>query len=138
MNKLLAAVAILVLLAGCTTNQPTAPTDQPSTPTQPTTPTQPSAPTQPTTPSQPTGPEIPANTVWIEANGFNPNVIRIPARTAITWQNKDTVPHALQGDGFMSSTLNQQETFMNFFTTPGTYEYHCSIHPSMTGTIIVE
>jgi plastocyanin len=101
-------IVLLVLLAGCTQTQ-----EQPVPPTG-------------------------VNTILIENFAFNPSVMTVPVGTSVTWVNKDSAPHTVQGEDFSSSTLNKEETFMNKFDTPGTFVYHCSIHPSMTGTIIVE
>ncbi len=57
----------------------------------------------------------------------------------ITWINNDQAPHTVTDTGvFDSGILNAGESWTHTFTTPGTYVYHCTIHPWMTGTVIVE
>jgi plastocyanin len=57
----------------------------------------------------------------------------------VTWTNTDSAPHTVTADGgaFSSATLADGSTFSHRFTTTGTFAYHCAIHPSMTGTVIV-
>jgi plastocyanin len=63
--------------------------------------------------------------------------------TAVTWVNDDGAPHAIASDAgspaaFSSNTLSTGASYTFTFTQAGTYTYHCSIHPSMTGTVIVQ
>ncbi len=63
------------------------------------------------------------------------------AGTTVTWTNKDDIPHgiAATGNAFARSTaLDTDNSYSFTFTTPGTYQYFCYIHPHMTGTIVVE
>lgn len=71
---------------------------------------------------------------------FNPATITINSGMTVVWTNNDSAPHAIASDNgsFSSNPLSNGQTFTNTFTTPGTYTYHCSIHPSMQGTIIVK
>lgn len=57
----------------------------------------------------------------------------------ITWINKDSTPHHVVSDTglFDSGNLNKGQTYNYTFYQAGNYSYHCSIHPSMTGTIFV-
>ena len=91
--------------------------------------------------------ELPATpTVNIQNFAFTPAVIPVPAGTTVTWVNLDTTDHAIvsdaqgttaQGALFTSSSLPKGASYSFKFATPGTYPYHCSIHPSMKGTVVV-
>ena len=72
---------------------------------------------------------------------FNPQKLTVKAGTTVTWTNKDDIPHgiAATGNAFArSNALDTDNTYSFTFTTPGTYQYFCYIHPHMTGTIVVE
>lgn len=77
------------------------------------------------------------------ANAFDPPTftISLASKTAVKWVNDDGTSHSIQPDvaGTFtgSGNLGPNSTFQAVFTAPGTYDYHCGIHPSMTGTIIV-
>ena len=80
------------------------------------------------------------NEVWIKGTAFDPSTITIAAGTTITWTNKDAVTHNVTSNTaglFTSSSLGTNGTFTNTFTTPGTFQYKCTIHPTMTGSVIV-
>ena len=82
----------------------------------------------------------PATQVKIDNFAFSPNPVTVPAGTTIRWTNKDDIPHNVVSDdkSFKSKTLNTDETFTYTFTKSGTYTYVCSIHPKMTGKIVVQ
>jgi plastocyanin len=74
----------------------------------------------------------------------NPFTVSIASGGSVTWRNDDHgVPaHTVTSDpgdpaAFASASLAQGVSFTFVFATPGTYNYHCSIHPGMTGTITV-
>ncbi len=77
--------------------------------------------------------------VAIQDFAFSPQVLEIPVGTTVTWTNNDTSQHtATANDGsFDSGVLAQGGTFSFTFDTPGTYDYICSLHPNMTGQIVV-
>lgn len=77
--------------------------------------------------------------VAIQDFAFAPQVLEIPVGTTVTWINNDPSQHtATASDGsFDSGVLAQGGTFSFTFDTPGTYDYICSLHPNMTGQIIV-
>ena len=58
----------------------------------------------------------------------------------MTWTNRDDIPHTVVStDGvFKSKAVDTDEKFSYTFAKPGTYAYFCSIHPKMTGTIVVQ
>ena len=78
-------------------------------------------------------------TIDIQNFAFSPASITIPVGTTITWTNKDSTPHTVTGrnGAFNSGSLGRGQTFQFTFNTPGTFDYFCSIHPSMTATVIV-
>jgi amicyanin len=72
---------------------------------------------------------------------FSPETLAVPAGTKVTWTNKDEVPHTVASSDkrFTSSTgLDTGEQYSYTFTTAGTYEYFCTLHPFMKGKIVVE
>jgi len=69
---------------------------------------------------------------------FGPQQMEVKAGTTVTWMNGDDIPHTIVSAGmFRSKPLDTDEAFSFTFTAPGTYEYFCSLHPHMTGTIVV-
>jgi acid phosphatase len=76
--------------------------------------------------------------VAIENFSFTPATLTVSAGTIVTWTNHDTVQHTLTAadKSYDSGPLESGGTFSHQFTTPGTYTYHCSIHPTMTAQII--
>jgi amicyanin len=78
--------------------------------------------------------------VKIDNFTFNPPRLVVKAGTTVTWDNDDDIPHTVvaTGKAFRSKTLDTEDKFSFTFTTPGTYEYFCSLHPHMTGSIVVE
>ena len=70
---------------------------------------------------------------------FTPGTIEVAAGTTVTWTNSDSAPHTATADdgSFDTGTLQPGESGSVTFDTPGTYTYVCSIHPNMTGTVVV-
>jgi plastocyanin len=73
---------------------------------------------------------------------FTPKTITVPVGTTVRWTNTGNAPHTVTSTSspkaFDSGTLNSGDTFQHTFTTAGQFPYRCNIHPSMTGTVIVE
>jgi len=71
---------------------------------------------------------------------FAPQRMTVKAGTAVTWTNKDDIPHAIAAVNkqFKSKALDTDDAYSFTFAAPGTYDYFCSLHPHMTGTIVVE
>jgi plastocyanin len=71
---------------------------------------------------------------------FGPQTITVPVGATVTWTNSDDIPHtAVSTDGvFKSKVMDTDEKFSYTFTKAGTYSYYCSIHPKMTGTVVVK
>jgi plastocyanin len=83
----------------------------------------------------------PANEVWMQNTAFTPSTITVSVNTTITWRNKDSMTHTVtSNNGAFSSSGNISGggTFSHQFTTAGTYPYHCTPHPQMTGQVIVQ
>lgn len=78
--------------------------------------------------------------VKIDNFTFTPPQVTVKAGSTITWTNADDIPHTVVAKErqFRSKALDTDETFSFTFTTPGVYEYFCSLHPHMTGKIVVE
>ena len=85
----------------------------------------------------------PANaTVTIDNFAFTTPTITVTAGTTITWTNRDDIPHTVTAsDGpppsFRSHPLDTGDHYAMLFAKPGTYNYFCSLHPKMRGTVIV-
>jgi amicyanin len=78
--------------------------------------------------------------VNIDQFTFYPQRITVKAGTTVTWTNEDDVPHTIVSSSkvFKSKALDTADKFSFTFTTPGTYDYFCSLHPHMTGAVVVE
>ena len=76
----------------------------------------------------------------IEGFAFNPATIRIAKGTTVRWTQKDSTQHTVTSDDgvFGSPLLSKGETYSHTFNEAGTFDYHCTPHPSMKGKIIVE
>jgi amicyanin len=81
-----------------------------------------------------------ANLVKIDNFSFTPQTLTVPAGTTVTWVNKDDVPHTVISTDkkFKSRALDTDDRFSYTFSAPGTYDYFCSVHPHMTGKIVVQ
>jgi len=81
-----------------------------------------------------------ATEVKIDNFSFGPATLTIPVGTSVTWTNRDDIPHTVVStDGvFKSKVLDTDEKFSFTFSKAGTYPYFCSIHPKMTGKVIVQ
>jgi plastocyanin len=94
------------------------------------------------TPATPT-PAAGLNSITIKNFAFSPATLTIKTGTVVTWINQDGAPHQIASDPespvqFTSESLANGASYQFTFNQTGTYTYHCSIHPSMKGTIIVQ
>ncbi len=80
------------------------------------------------------------NGVAIVNYSFGPHTLHVKVGTIVTWTNMDNIAHTVTSDMglFNSGLLNHMQSFSYTFKSAGTYTYHCTPHPSMTGTIVVE
>jgi plastocyanin len=86
--------------------------------------------------------EKPASTAEVKIDNFvfGPAAITVPVGTTVTWINRDDIPHTVVSTEklFKSKVLDTDEKFSFTFTKPGEYPYFCSIHPKMTGKVVVQ
>jgi plastocyanin len=77
--------------------------------------------------------------VTVDNFSFSPATASVPVGTTITWTNRDDVPHTVVSaeQKFKSHVLDTDERFSHRFDAPGEYPYFCSIHPKMTGRVVV-
>jgi len=151
--KAIAAVIVGLMLAACggsvgsvppsATASPTAtPT---AAPTPSPTPTPTPAPSATPTPAPPPPPPPPTATVLkivrvgAYSYAFSPVMLSIGHGAPLTVTNTTAAPHTMTADGgaFNSGTVSPNSTITMTFSTPGTFPYHCQIHPYMTGTLTV-
>src|SRR5579863_2032948 len=78
--------------------------------------------------------------IKIDNFSFGPQTITVPVGATVTWTNSDDIPHtAVSTDGvFKSKVLDTDEKFSYKFDKAGIYPYYCTIHPKMTGTVVVQ
>ena len=80
--------------------------------------------------------------VTIDNFAFAPAAITVAPGTKVTWTNRDGEPHTIVSADdpklFKSAPLDTNDSYSFTFDKPGTYRYFCSIHPQMTGTIVVK
>jgi amicyanin len=78
--------------------------------------------------------------VKIDNFKFGPEDLTVAVGTTVTWTNRDDIPHTVVSTtgAFKSKVLDTDETFSFTFTKAGTYDYFCSVHPKMTGKVIVQ
>lgn len=79
------------------------------------------------------------NKVGILNYAFSPQTVTVKVGSVVTWTQQDEDSHTVAADdkSFASSTLSIGQTYSHTFTSPGTYTYHCAIHPYMHGTVVV-
>ena len=78
--------------------------------------------------------------VRIDNFTFGPAELTVPAGTTVTWVNRDDIPHTVVSTDkvFKSKVLDTSDTFSFTFSAAGTFPYFCSLHPKMTGKVIVQ
>ncbi|MFH0978887.1 MAG: cupredoxin domain-containing protein [Candidatus Woesearchaeota archaeon] len=129
--RVLAALLVIVFLAGCTTYAPRAapltvpaPAPTPSVPSVQTT----------TTPEQ-------QQAVQVVMSNFKfvPNTLTISAGTEVDWINQDSVPHTVTIASLaVDQPMPSGAQYGHIFSNPGTYEVRCKLHPSMIMTVTVQ
>ncbi len=80
-----------------------------------------------------------ASQVTIKTFKYGPKDITVKAGTTVTWTNKDPEPHTVvdKGGKFRSAALDTDDSFSFTFKDAGTYQFFCTLHPQMTGTVTV-
>ena len=92
---------------------------------------------------RPTAPDSPGGggtSVTIENFAYVPPALTVAAGATVTWTNSDDAPHTVtadDGSSFDSNLLGHGGTFQLPAPAPGTYAYHCAVHPFMKGTLTV-
>ena len=80
--------------------------------------------------------------VKIDNFSFGPANLAVSVGSTVTWTNRDDIPHTVVSSddpkAFKSKVLDTDEKFSFTFTRAGTYAYFCSIHPKMTGKVVVQ
>lgn len=133
--RLAAVSAALMLVLACGGSSSSPP---PSAPLP--IPTSPSAPSPTPSPgAQSVSVTIPTRAEFLGSRAFVPGDLSVAVGTAVTWTNTDSTSHTSTSDvpGWNSGIVGSGRTFSFTFQTPGTFPYHCDIHPSMVGTVVV-
>lgn len=80
--------------------------------------------------------------VKIDNFSFSPATLTVAVGTTVTWTNQDDIPHTVVSTddprAFRSKVLDTDEKFTYTFSKAGTFAYFCSVHPKMTGTVVVK
>ncbi len=86
------------------------------------------------------GAEDKAAEVKIDNFTFSPTPLTVTVGSVVHWTNRDDIPHNVVSEdkSFKSKVMDTDESFTYTFTKPGTYTYFCSIHPKMTGKVVVK
>jgi plastocyanin len=83
-----------------------------------------------------------ATEVKIDNFSFGPATLTVAVGTTVTWTNRDDIPHTVVSTDdpktFKSKVLDTDEKFSYTFAKAGTFSYFCSIHPKMTGKVVVQ
>lgn len=84
----------------------------------------------------------PTAEVQIDNFSFGPASLTVSVGSTVSWTNRDDIPHTVVSSDdpkvFKSKVLDTDEKFSFTFTKAGTYAYFCSIHPKMTGKVVVQ
>ncbi|HEX5144227.1 MAG TPA: cupredoxin domain-containing protein [Mycobacterium sp.] len=94
----------------------------------------------PDAPAAPADAPTAANAVNVTNFAFVPQTLTVTVGATVTWTNKDEEPHTVvsnDGSTFHSKGLGTDQTYSFTFSAPGTFDYTCSIHPFMHGTVVV-
>lgn len=119
----------LLAVVSCGSSSATTPATTPTTGTQ----------VQPP-PGGTTGPDFKPATVTIKDFAFSPETLTVSIGTTVTWTNEDSVSHIVGSRTmvFTSDLLAHGKSYSFTFNDAGTFEYYCTIHPTMVGHIIVK
>jgi plastocyanin len=85
-------------------------------------------------------PQAASAEVKVDNFSFGPATLTVAVGTTVTWTNRDDIPHTIVSTDkvFKSKVLDTDEKFSFTFAKAGTYPYFCSIHPKMTGSVVVQ
>lgn len=84
--------------------------------------------------------EAAGTVIKIDNFTFTPPTLTVPVGTTVTWVNEDDIPHAIaeRTRAFKSKALDTDDKFAYTFSTPGSFDYFCSLHPHMVGKVVVQ
>lgn len=88
--------------------------------------------------TSPATPVTPDETISIEDSSFMPKAMTVKVGDTVQWTNVDSTAHTVTSEAFDSGTLAQAGTFSYTFDKAGTFDYACTVHTSMSGTINVQ
>jgi len=82
----------------------------------------------------------PAASVQIDNFTFKAPIVTVKPGTTVTWINHDDIPHTVVSKNgvFKSKVLDTGDQFSFTFANQGQFGYYCSLHPHMTGTVVVK
>jgi plastocyanin len=85
-------------------------------------------------------PQAASAEVKVDNFSFGPATLTVAVGTTVTWTNRDDIPHTIVSTDkvFKSKVLDTDDKFSFTFAKAGTYPYFCSIHPKMTGSVVVQ
>src|SRR6266851_1087020 len=80
------------------------------------------------------------NAVTIDNFTFGPKELTVPVGTTVKWLNHDDIPHTIveKKTTFRSKALDTDDSYSFTFTSAGTFDYFCGLHPHMVGQVIVK
>jgi plastocyanin len=121
--RLVAVSALLIITIGCGSSSSTPATPSPA----------------PTPGGSAASVSIPIGASTLGNRAFTPDDVNVAVGTTVTWMNSDSVAHTSTSDvnGWNSGSVAPGSQFSVAFQTPGTFAYHCTIHPGMIGTVVV-
>jgi len=81
-----------------------------------------------------------ANEITIDNFTFTPKELTVPVGTTVKWLNHDDIPHTIveKKTTFRSKALDTDDSYSFTFTSAGTFDYFCGLHPHMVGQVIVK
>ena len=81
-----------------------------------------------------------ANEITIDNFTFTPKELTVPVGTTVKWLNHDDIPHTIveKKTTFRSKALDTDDSYSFMFTSAGTFDYFCGLHPHMVGQVIVK
>jgi plastocyanin len=82
-------------------------------------------------------PATATHTVTIENMAYTPRMLTIRRGDTIVWVNRDLFPHTVTGSGFDSRSIAPSQTWAHVGTVTGRVDYRCTLHPTMTATVLV-
>jgi len=135
-NVLIVGLLIMIIaISGCAAQNTKVPPGVPSN-----TPPAETPPAEPPTATPPGGNLGIKKDIEINGFAFSPETVTIPKGATIIWTNLDSAAHTVVSDSgteISSDSIPKGGSYTHTFNTEGTYDYHCGIHPSMKGVIIV-